>query len=202
MEERQKAVPKTTPRARPAKVTTKTPRVKQGAICGNPNLLGRPHPTIGKAGRGCGIQSPVKILAVHGISLSSPAILNCETAQAFSDWVAGSARPRLRRKGGGLKTIHVAASYSCRTINRKKGARLSEHAKGNAIDISGFTLANGKEITVEDDWSTSRYSRAMRKIHQDACKEFHTVLGPKADRYHQDHFHFDLAKRRSGKYCR
>jgi len=28
------------------------------------------------------------------------------------------------------------------------------------------------------------------------------VLGPEAARYHQDHFHFDTARYRSGSYCR
>jgi hypothetical protein len=42
----------------------------------------------------------------------------------------------------------------------------------------------------------------MRRMHRGACGPFGTVLGPEADRYHQDHFHFDTARYRSGSYCR
>jgi len=39
-------------------------------------------------------------------------------------------------------------------------------------------------------------------MHRAACGPFGTVLGPNADRFHQDHFHFDTARHRSGPYCR
>jgi hypothetical protein len=39
-------------------------------------------------------------------------------------------------------------------------------------------------------------------MHKSACGPFGTVLGPDADKYHKDHFHFDVAKHGNGAYCR
>jgi hypothetical protein len=108
----------------------------------------------------------------------------------------------LAKKGGGLKTLRVAAHYACRTRNNQKGARISEHGKGRAIDISAFKLADGTEVSVLKHWNTQRFSSAMRQMHKGACGPFGTVLGPNADRFHQDHFHFDTARYRSGSYCK
>lgn len=41
----------------------------------------------------------------------------------------------------------------------------------------------------------------VRAIHADACKVFETVLGPRANAAHKDHFHLDMKKRRYVKIC-
>ncbi len=96
----------------------------------------------------------------------------------------------------------MIASYSCRTRNSKPGARLSEHAFGHAVDVSGVVLRDGTKLTVLDHWRSSRYGKILKAMHRAACGTFGTVLGPNADRYHQDHFHLDTARYRSGAYCR
>ena len=63
-------------------------------------------------------------------------------------------------------------------------------------------MQDGSEITVLQGWRAESTSRAMRKMHKAACGPFGTVLGPQADRFHQDHFHFDTARYRSGTFCR
>jgi hypothetical protein len=176
-------------------------RVKKGATCGVNGIEGVEIKPVPGRIRGCGVSEPVRITAVDGVSLSSPSIMDCSTAKALHSWINGTVRPVVNRKGGGVKSIKVAAHYACRTRNNKKGARISEHGKGRAIDISAIHLNDGSSLTVLKDWR-SRNSKIMRKIHQDACGPFGTVLGPNADRYHQDHFHFDTARYRSGPYCR
>ena len=113
-----------------------------------------------------------------------------------------TAKPALRRKGGGLKSLRVAAHYSCRSRNNQKGAKISEHGRGRAIDISGFHLADGSEISVLNGWSAGSTRKTMHQLHKGACGPFGTVLGPNSDRFHQDHFHFDTARYRSGRYCK
>ena len=39
-----------------------------------------------------------------------------------------------------------SGSYSCRTRNHRVGAKLSEHAFGNALDVMGFRLEDGREV--------------------------------------------------------
>jgi hypothetical protein len=110
--------------------------------------------------------------------------------------------PTVGRTGGGVANLRVVASYACRTRNSQAGARLSEHARGNAIDIAGIGLADGSELTVLSDWGSGREGRILRQLHAEACGPFGTVLGPNSDRFHRDHFHFDTATYRSGRYCR
>lgn len=45
--------------------------------------------------------------------------------------------------------------------------------------------------------------RFLHRLHENACGTFKTVLGPEANDAHRDHFHLDLAERRSKRsYCR
>jgi hypothetical protein len=37
----------------------------------------------------------------------------------------------------------------------------------------------------------------LRAAHRAACRIFHTVLGPEANSAHKNHFHVDMAERRS-----
>lgn len=173
-----------------------------GAVCGDIAIQGE---TIGQVpGRvsGCGIDNAVAITSVSGVSLSRRSKMDCGTARALKSWVEDSAKPALSRKGGGLREIRVAAHYACRRRNHAKTGKISEHGRGRAIDISAFRLADGSEITVLKGWHAFGSRRALRRMHRGACGPFGTVLGPKADRFHRDHFHFDTATYRSGTYCR
>ncbi|OOY23881.1 extensin family protein [Thioclava sediminum] len=147
----------------------------------------------------CGIADPVQITSVSGIRLTSPARVNCSAAKSFKRWVDRGIKPAVGRRGGGIEAIRIAASYSCRSRNSQPGAKLSEHAKGNAIDVSGVVLRNGETLTVLKDW---RKGRVIKRMHKSACGPFGTVLGPKSDRFHQDHIHVDVASYRGGVYCR
>lgn len=190
-----------------ATATRQTPgRVTQpgerGALCGVPGLVGeRLEPILGRI-QGCGIPEPVRLRAVEGIALSTPATVNCQTARALQTWVQRSLVPTVGRTGGGVASLRVVASYACRTRNNQSGGRISEHGRGNAIDIAGIGLSNGTELTVLTGWRERREGRMLRQLHGGACGPFGTVLGPNSDRFHQDHFHFDVASYRSGPYCR
>ena len=149
----------------------------------------------------CGVDDAYSVVQAGGIRLSRPATLSRRAARQLDYWLQTEAIPTIGNKGGGLVEIRVASHYACRTRNSRAGARLSEHAKGNAIDISEFILADGTRLSVLRDWDGPN-GRLMRRLHASACGPFGTVLGPNSDRHHQDHFHFDVADYRSGTYCR
>jgi hypothetical protein len=115
---------------------------------------------------------------------------------AVNRWLRDVVRPAARRYlGQDVTAIKVIASYSCRTRNGQPGARLSEHGRANALDVAAFHLANGETVTVKDGWRGWRgEGRFLRTVHRGGCDVFTTVLGPDADRFHHDHFHFDLAR--------
>jgi hypothetical protein len=173
-----------------------------GPVCGNPDIFGIEIDDInGGSGRGCGVSNPVKVYMVSGVALRQQPNINCTTAEALNTWVAEDAQPLMAELKTRIESLQVIAHYSCRPRNNVRGARLSEHGKGNAVDIAGLTLADGTELNVLNDWRSAKAS-IMKALHDSACGPFGTVLGPAADRHHQNHFHFDVADYRSGPYCR
>ena len=177
-------------------------RVSGGSVCGVKTIIGKPIKPIAGKIRGCGVANPVRITHVSGVKLSMPANVNCNTARALNTWVANSVKPTVGRLGGGVAGLKVVAHYSCRTRNNQPGAKISEHGRGNAVDIAAIQLKDGNSITVLNGWRTKNGGAILKKIHRDACGTFGTVLGPNSDRFHQDHFHFDVARHRGGAYCR
>jgi hypothetical protein len=173
-----------------------------GRLCGVPGIEGERLATIPGRLNGCGIAEPVRISAINGITFSQQPTLNCQAARALQGWLTEDVVPEVGRRGGGVASVRVIGSYSCRTRNSQPGARLSEHATGNAMDIAGFGLADGSELSVLNGWGRGAEGRILRNLHNAACGQFGTVLGPAADRYHRDHFHVDVASYRSGSYCR
>ena len=193
------------PALRPSSVVTKAMARKRkrlkGAICGDPDIQGDAIGRVPGKLSGCGVQDAVRVRSVVGVTLSQQSVMDCGTAKALKTWINKGAKPTVGSKGGELSGLKVASHYSCRTRNNKKGAKISEHGKGRAIDISGLVLNDGRTITVLKGWHNSD-RKTMRRAHKTACGPFGTVLRPNADRYHQDHFHSDTARYRSGSYCR
>ncbi|KIT14498.1 extensin family protein [Jannaschia aquimarina] len=176
-------------------------RQQGGGLCGSAAIAGeRIDPVPGPGA--CGIQEAVRVRSVAGVGLSRPARMDCGTARALETWVRTGLIPTVGGRGGGATRIEVAAGYACRNRNNRSGGRLSEHAKGRAIDISGIRLANGETLSVLRDWGQGAEGRILAALWRAACGPFGTVLGPNSDRYHRDHFHFDTARYRSGSFCR
>jgi hypothetical protein len=166
----------------------------EGAVCGVPAIKGEPIAPIGSKVSGCGVAEPVRVTSISGVRLSQAATVDCSIAKSLNAWVDEVAQPAFK---GNLVELQVAAHYICRGRNNVKGAKISEHGKGRAIDISAFILADGKVLTVAQN-----YNKLLRSIYKAGCGYFRTTLGPGSDGYHEDHFHFDTSARKGGSYCR
>lgn len=175
---------------------------RRSAVCGDRRLRGEALAPIAGRLQGCGVAEPVRITEVAGVRLSAPATIDCVTAGALADWVEGTVKPTVGRLGGGVAGLEVFAHYACRPRNNQRGARISEHGRGRAIDIGAIVLVNGASIRVLDHWRDEQLGGLLRAMHGGACGRFGTVLGPGADRFHQNHFHLDTARYRSGAFCR
>lgn len=156
-------------------------------------------------GNGCQIPNPWRVTSVSGVKLEAlskfrkGAILNCGMVAPLNSWVEDVAQPAARQAFGEPIRVMKVGSYVCRARNSERGAKMSEHGFGNAIDFSEFTLANGRRISVSSGWNGTPEERAfLRDIERGACQHFTTVLGPASDPNHQGHFHFDLANRSDG----
>jgi hypothetical protein len=147
---------------------------------------------------GCGVVEGVK-LQRSTLVLSRPTVVTCDLAYAIARFEFEILQPlaeELFKKE--VKRVDHVGSYNCRGL-RNNRARLSQHAKGRAIDIIGVELTDGTRIRVETDWADKGpKGQFLRRATRSACSLFSVVLGPNADRDHRDHLHLDVGPQR---YC-
>lgn len=148
----------------------------------------------------CGGRDMVQLNAVQlpghaRIEIRPASVLRCEMAELFAGWIQDEADPLLRKAGMALRSVATYDDFECRGRNRVLGAKLSEHGKGNAIDIRAFTLADGRSIGLTDMTVAKDLRDGLRAS---ACERFTTVLGPGSDGHHEGHIHLDIAERRQG----
>ncbi|ASY63875.1 extensin-like protein [Sinorhizobium sojae CCBAU 05684] len=159
-------------------------------------------------GQGCGIDKPIEVTEIlPGVSLKPQGTMRCETALALARWIRETAAPAAKAAFGpdtAIATLNQASSYVCRLRNNGTTGKISEHARGNAIDIASFGLKDGKTIDIqprdEDGTLNGAFQRAITAT---ACLYFTTVLDPGSDAAHETHLHFDVIDRKNGyRYCR
>lgn len=147
---------------------------------------------------GCRIGEPVSVSALgkNQVLLKPAALVGEPLVPLLLTWIDKDLQPSAKQMlSDEVTELVVSSSYVCRTRNNKPGAKLSEHALGNAIDISGFRLKSGDRISVETDWAADTpEGKFLQAVHKAACTHFSTVLGPEADTYHKTHFHLDRGR--------
>ncbi len=143
---------------------------------------------------------PDNSVATFGsVAMKPAATLACPIVSVLDRWLAESVQPAAQRWFGvRVVEIRQISAYSCRGMNGDSRAHISEHAFGNALDIAGFTLADGRHVTVKDGWHGLPEEQGfLRDIEAAACQQFTTVLAPGSNAYHYDHIHVDLMRRAS-----
>jgi hypothetical protein len=146
----------------------------------------------------CGMEHPLRVAALKdgAIPLDKAVVMDCPMVAALDDWLDSVVQPAAAsRFGAAVTELDVFGAYSCRPVDNLAGHRLSEHAFGNAVDVSGFVLADGRKISVVRDWrrTDSQESAFLHDAQAGACGVFTTVLAPGSDPFHYNHFHLDLA---------
>jgi hypothetical protein len=143
---------------------------------------------------GCGWRNGVRLATAGGVRASFDKI-TCETAVALALWLDHEVQPLAQELlGQRVASVRTFGSYACRNIvgNPFWSHRRSEHATANAADIAGFTLADGRLVSVRRHWrSEGAEGRFLREAHASACRYFRAALGPEYNRAHRDHFHLD-----------
>jgi hypothetical protein len=148
------------------------------------------------AAPGCNKLGTVQLSTLGGdrspLGVSNLGPVRCGTAKAFSDWARfGVDRAARQILGSPIARIETMGSYACRNVAGSE--RRSAHARAEAIDVSGFVLADGRRIVLKRDWDSGDAAARefLRVVHQSACKRFGTVLGPEYNAAHEDHFHLE-----------
>jgi hypothetical protein len=152
-------------------------------------------------GAGCTAIGAVQLLDI-GTPVTNLGAMTCPIARQFARWAREAVQPAAQAwLGSRVVRVESLGTYSCRPVNSRPGARLSEHGRANAVDIGAFVLADGRRITVLAGWTGADEDvrRFLRAVHAAGCRRFGIVLGPEADAFHRDHLHFDMGQ---GPYCR
>jgi len=133
--------------------------------------------------------------------LKPTATLACPIVSVLDRWISEDVQPAaMRWFGAPVAEIKQISAYSCRGMNGNPNAHISEHAFGNALDVAGFTLADGRYISVQHGWKGLPEEQGfLRDVQGAACRRFTTVLAPGANVYHYNHIHVDLMRRASGR---
>ncbi|MDL2397296.1 extensin-like domain-containing protein [Rhizobium mayense] len=158
-------------------------------------------------GNGCGIDKPIALSEpLPGIKMNPEGTVRCETALALAHWMKESVIPAAEtalKENGQITAINQASTYVCRLRNNATTGKISEHARGNAIDVASFTFENGKTVGIEPRREDPTLTGAFqRTASASACLYFTTVLDPESDAAHETHFHLDVLKRHGEfRYC-
>lgn len=149
-------------------------------------------------GAGCSAVNAVRLSSLRSdqanLTLSNLGPVTCPLADTFAGWARfGVDRAAQQILGSALVRIETMGSYNCRNVAGSD--KRSAHASANAIDVSGFVLADGRRITLTRNWGsgTPAERKFLGVIQASACKRFGTVLGPSYNPAHRDHFHLELS---------
>jgi hypothetical protein len=118
----------------------------------------------------CGTPAPLLLRSIGGASkveLDPAPMMNCRLAAGLARWVETVLQPAAREVlGSRITRIVGASSYACRNVYNSPDLPLSEHATGNAIDITGFVTADGRRVSVAKGWGPTErdIAEAQKRI--------------------------------------
>ncbi len=137
----------------------------------------------------CHIRNQVALRGIGGARLSE-VNTRCQVALRIAMWMEHGVQPAAERHfGQAVRQAHHFSSYNCRPI--RNSTRISTHASANSIDISGFTLEDGRKLMLLDGWGEgdATVSAFFRDTRDTACDWFRVTLGPDYNDLHANHFH-------------
>ncbi len=153
-------------------------------------------------------------------------VMRCPLAVRYVVWERQTLQPAAEEILGSRVAHLEASGYACRRIYGSADpiARPSEHARGNALDVSAIELEDGRRITVAYGWGPIREdsragvrareeggglpnlfpsgppppvtpeARFLHRIRDEGCQVFGTVLSPEYNWAHRDHLHLDASR--------
>ena len=148
------------------------------------------------AGEGACLRADRTVMTDQPLSPAPPPA-TCAVGVGMELWLRDVVQPAAQTAYGVPVTrVEHFGAFSCRRLYGRDEGRWSEHATGNAMDISAFVLEDGSRVTVLGDWNGDAADAAfLRTVRDGACPLFATVLSPDYNEAHRDHFHFDQAQR-------
>lgn len=151
----------------------------------------------------CVVRGAVRITGGDVTPLDGRPVMQCPLAVRYVIWDRQVLQPAAEAAfGSRVARVNEVGTYACRRIYGQTNvdARPSEHARANALDIGGMTLADGRRVSVLNDWDGTgprgvEGRSFLMRIREGACRAFSTVLTPDYNAAHANHLHLDGAPR-------
>jgi len=147
----------------------------------------------------CGLTSPLSLEAVEAngrlVPLNAPVVTDCGMASALPDWLSAVDSYAFAHEKTHIKSLDLGTGYDCRNVDHAAVGNLSFHSFGDAVDVIGFSLEDGRKVTIAPGFNgTPEQGHDILHYARDAaCSSFMTVISPDGDAFHQDNMHLDLA---------
>ena len=144
---------------------------------------------------GCVIEDAITLDSGLAPMTPSKPVMTCKEALAVSLWERQVVQPAAYALlGEGVARIEHYGSYSCRRIYSAREGAMSQHATADALDVGAFRLTDGSTVSVLKDWNDpGPKGQFLRRVRDEACKVFGTVLSPDYNAAHNKHLHLDMA---------
>ena len=144
---------------------------------------------------GCGWHDAVRLRGTGVAMLSSPAVMSCPLAATLVLFDRDALQPAARASfHQPVARIDHVGSYACRNVYHRNDAPLSRHARAQAIDITGFRLADGRRVEIGKGWDdVGPMGRFLHRVHDRGCAVAGMLLGPDYNAAHRTHFHIEAS---------
>ncbi len=122
--------------------------VREGRVQPSPRI--RIQPPIQPNGV-CGMAIPHRVeqFTRSGVNVSTPVSMTCPMVAAMDEWLTTTVQPAaVQHFGTAVTAVETAGTYNCRRILHRSYGAWSEHAFGNAMDVTAFVLADGRRVRV------------------------------------------------------
>jgi len=141
-------------------------------------------------GNGCGWNDAVRLSAIGTARFASPLTLTCPLAASMVLFHRHVLQPEAEAAfGSSVRGVDHVGSYACRNVYHRDQAPISRHARADAMDVTGWRLADGRHVTVEKGWTDPRESGFLHALQGEGCRYFGAFLGPDYNDAHRTHFH-------------
>ncbi|HCJ7352015.1 TPA: extensin family protein [Klebsiella pneumoniae] len=141
----------------------------------------------------CPLRNVVRVANFGSVQLSSSFLASCPLALSSALYIEQQAKPLTRQlMASDLRQIDHLGSFACRNIYHRQQARRSEHATADALDVSGFRLADGRRVSVLQGWRSETSRPWLAALLSSSCHYFGNALGPEYNAAHANHFHFGM----------
>ncbi|MET0936032.1 MAG: extensin family protein [Luteibacter sp.] len=143
---------------------------------------------------GCGWSDAVRLSSIGEARFASPVLLTCPLAASLAMFHRHALQPdAMAAFGSPVRLVEHVGSYACRNVYHRDQAPLSRHALADALDVTGWRLADGRRVTIEKGWVSPGDSAFLHDLQRDGCRYFGAFLGPDYNAAHRTHFHLQGA---------